>query len=59
MTHRRRQQPQRDPNAPPPPPPPGSGFTNSDLAFSGNHVVVGNYHGFNTYDIENAPIGRG
>ena len=36
------------------PPPPGSGFTNSDLAFSGNHVVVGNYHGFNTYNIERA-----
>ena len=48
------QRPQRDPNAPPPPPPPGSGFTNSDLAFSGNHVVVGNYHGFNTYNIERA-----
>jgi hypothetical protein len=28
------------------------GFTNSDLAFSGHHVVVGNYHGFNTYDVE-------
>jgi hypothetical protein len=28
------------------------GFTNSDLAFSGHHVFVGNYHGFNTYDIE-------
>ncbi len=39
---------------PPPPPPRGSGFTNSDLAFKGMHVVVGNYHGFNTYDIENA-----
>jgi hypothetical protein len=37
-----------------PPQPRGSGFTNSDLAFSGNHVVVGNYHGFNTYNIENA-----
>ena len=49
-----RQQPERDANAPPPPPPPGSGFTNSDLAFSGNHVVVGNYHGFNTYNIERA-----
>ena len=47
-------QPERDPNAPPPPPPPGAGFTNSDLAFSGNHVVVGNYHGFNTYNIERA-----
>jgi hypothetical protein len=28
-------------------------YTNSDLAFRGNHVIVGNYHGFNTYDIEN------
>ena len=43
--------PPPDPNAPPPV---GSGFTNSDLAFKGMHAVVGNYHGFNTYDIENA-----
>ena len=28
-------------------------FANSDLAFSGNHLFVGNFHGFNTYDIEN------
>jgi hypothetical protein len=50
------------PSTPPPaveppadtPAPPGSGFTNSDIAFRGQHVVVGNYHGFNTYDIENA-----
>jgi hypothetical protein len=49
-----RPQPQRDPNAPPPPPPPGSGFTNSDLAFSGNHVILGSYHGFNAYNIERA-----
>ena len=35
-----------------------SNFTNSDLAFSGNHVFVGNYHGFNTYDIENAAASR-
>ena len=27
-------------------------FANSDLAFSGNLVFVGNYHGFNVYDIE-------
>jgi hypothetical protein len=27
-------------------------FTNSDIAFSGNHAFVGNYHGFNTYDVE-------
>ncbi len=42
--------------APPrtPPNPNALSFTNSDLAFSGNHVVVGNYHGFNTYNIERA-----
>ena len=28
------------------------GFSNSDLAFAGHHVFVGNYHGFNTYDVE-------
>ncbi len=26
-------------------------FSNTDLAFSGNHVFVGNYHGFTVYDI--------
>jgi hypothetical protein len=31
----------------------GLDFANSDLAFSGNHVVMGNFNGFNTYDIEN------
>jgi hypothetical protein len=44
-----------DPDAPPPFDPVASnrlGFTNSDLAFSGNHAFVGNYHGFNTYDVE-------
>ena len=42
-------------NTPPPFDPVASnrlGFTNSDLAFSANHVIVGNYHGFNTYDVE-------
>src|SRR6185295_3106982 len=48
---------------PPPPPVPGEaapgpppvqyGSTNSDLAFSGNHVFVGNYNGINFYDIDN------
>ena len=28
-------------------------FANSDLAFSGNHAFVGNFNGFNIYDIEN------
>jgi hypothetical protein len=55
--------PERDPNLPPlPPPDPKAppdprfanmlGFANSDLAFSGTHVFMGNFHGFNTYDIE-------
>src|SRR5437588_11154348 len=49
--------------APPPPPAPGEtqppgpppaqyGSTNSDLAFSGNHLSVGNYNGINFYDID-------
>ncbi|MGE0814694.1 MAG: LVIVD repeat-containing protein [Vicinamibacterales bacterium] len=42
------------PPAPGTPPPRGSGFTNSDLAFKGINVIVGNYNGFNSYDIENA-----
>ena len=47
--------PTPDPNAPRTPPNPNQlSYTNSDLAFSGNHVVVGNYHGFNTYNIERA-----
>jgi hypothetical protein len=29
-------------------------FANSDLAFRGNQLVMGSFHGFNTYDIENA-----
>ena len=52
---------ERDPNAPRKDPPPFDpkvanrlSFTNSDLAFSENHLFVGNYHGFNTYDIEDA-----
>src|SRR5688500_16571804 len=49
---------------PPPPLPEGAprpvqnpnqlSYTNSDLAFTGSHVVVGNYHGFTTYNIERA-----
>ena len=52
--------PERDPNLPEPDPnaPPDPrfanmlSFANSDLAFSGNHLFMGNFHGFNTYDIE-------
>jgi len=47
--------PQQPEGAPRTPPNPNQlSYTNSDLAFSGNHVVVGNYHGFNTYNIERA-----
>jgi hypothetical protein len=28
-----------------------SGFSNTDLAFHQNYAIVGNYHGFNIYDI--------
>ena len=28
-------------------------FSNTDRLFSGNYLVAGNYHGFNTYDISN------
>ena len=28
-------------------------FSNTDLLFSGDYLVAGNYHGFNTYDISN------
>ena len=45
------------PGAPPPFDPVAANrptFANSDLAFSGDMVFVGNYHGFNTYDIERA-----
>src|SRR5580765_216259 len=52
--------PERDPNLPPldpnaPVDPKMAnmlGFANSDLAFSGTHLFMGSFHGFNTYDIE-------
>ncbi len=43
----------------PPPAIPGQyGSTNSDMAFSGNHLFVGNYNGINTYDIDNPAKAR-
>ncbi len=30
----------------------GLNFANSDVAFSGTHMVMGSFHGFNAYDIE-------
>ncbi len=47
----------RPPGAPPPFDPVAAnrpGYSNSDLAFIGDMVVVGSYHGFNTYNIERA-----
>src|SRR5213593_2626197 len=52
--------PERDPSLPPlDPDAPADprfanmlSFANSDLAFSGNHLFMGSFHGFNTYDIE-------
>ena len=32
----------------------GLNFANSDLAFSGSLVFIGNFNGFNSYDIETA-----
>ncbi len=34
-------------------PPPSFTFVNSDLAFDGDRVVMGNYHGINIYDVSN------
>ena len=36
----------------PPRPPQGLSYTNSDIAFTDNYMFVGNYHGFNTYSVE-------
>src|SRR3954462_13024294 len=45
--------PPPDPNAPPDPRVPNMlAFANSDLAFSGTHLFMGSFHGFNTFDIE-------
>jgi hypothetical protein len=30
----------------------GLSFANSDLAFKGEHLFIGNFHGFNTYNVE-------
>lgn len=38
--------------------PSGLNFANSDLAFSRDHLVVGNFHGFNTYNIEDPQKAR-
>jgi hypothetical protein len=50
--------PERDPKEPEPATPPKMpssflGFANSDMAFQKNHLFIGNFNGFNIYDIEN------
>ena len=41
-----------DPRVPPMDANPGNfGFVNSDLAFTGDHAIVGNFNGFQVYDI--------
>jgi len=42
-----------DPKAPRPNRGSALNFANSDLAFSGNHLFVGNFSGFNVYDVGN------
>jgi hypothetical protein len=59
------------PAVPPEPPAPGTpaaaaaaaaaarlNFTNSDLAFSHDHLIMGNFNGFNTYNIEDQKKAR-
>ncbi|MGH9372388.1 MAG: LVIVD repeat-containing protein, partial [Vicinamibacterales bacterium] len=36
----------------------GLSFANSDLAFRGDHLFMGSFHGFNTYDIEDPKRAR-
>jgi hypothetical protein len=42
------------PQQPPPRPSPALYFANTDLAFRERYLFLGSFHGFNTYDIENA-----
>jgi hypothetical protein len=37
-----------------PPRPGGLDFANSDIAFNGPNMVIGSFHGFNTYNIESS-----
>ncbi|HEX8030546.1 MAG TPA: hypothetical protein VF491_18860, partial [Vicinamibacterales bacterium] len=47
------------PAAPRPPAGPGAlDFANSDIAFSGQRMVIGNFHGFNAYNIESTKSPR-
>jgi hypothetical protein len=60
--------PEPPPNAPPPPPEPPNAplspaaaalnFANSDLAFTRDHLIMGNFHGFTAYSIEDTSKAR-
>jgi hypothetical protein len=53
------QQPPGQPEGTPPPQQPsGLNFANSDIAFSRDHLVMGNFHGFNFYNIEDPERAR-
>src|SRR5262245_43881492 len=49
-----------EPSTPEPAPSPRSqlAFANSDFAFQGEHLFLGNFNGFNTYDIEDPKRAR-
>ena len=52
------EKPEKEPEEPKPGTPEarraaGLNFANSDLAFSGNYLFMGNFNGFNIYDIQN------
>jgi hypothetical protein len=61
---RNNQEPPDEPEAPEPRTPASAqrgsalDFANSDLAFKGEHLFLGNFHGFNTYDIEDPKKAR-
>jgi hypothetical protein len=52
-------EPEQPPGAPPPTRRSSSlSYANSDLAFKGDHLFLGNFTGFNTYDIEDPKTAR-
>ncbi|HYR87789.1 MAG TPA: hypothetical protein VE422_27150 [Terriglobia bacterium] len=52
------QPPAQPEGAPPQQQPAGLNFANSDIAFSREHLVMGNFHGFNFYNIEDPDRAR-
>ena len=50
--------PAATPASTPPAPPSGLDFANSDLAFTHDHAIMGNFNGFNTYVVEDPSKAR-